>query len=112
MTMRQIVIPAFNVPARGARSQLRIEGHSIVLFNVQGTLYAIGDTCPHAGASLANAKIDGRTVQCRAHGLRFDLLTGCMTTGRGLSVKTYAIEMRDGQAYLTLPQSDERSPAC
>jgi nitrite reductase/ring-hydroxylating ferredoxin subunit len=105
----QVVIPEFSLPAQGARSQLRIEGHSIVVFNVQGTLYAIDATCPHAGASLANGLLNGNTVQCRAHGLRFDLSTGCMPGGKGLSVRSYAIEIREGQAYISLPKADEIS---
>jgi 3-phenylpropionate/trans-cinnamate dioxygenase ferredoxin subunit len=106
---RQVVVPESNLPSPGARSQLRIEGHSIVVFNVQGTLYAIDATCPHAGASLANGLLDGHTVQCRAHGLRFDMRTGCMASGKGLSVRSYAIEIREGQAYVSLPKADELS---
>jgi nitrite reductase/ring-hydroxylating ferredoxin subunit len=109
---RRLAIPAAKLPSLGARTQLSVEGNSIIVFNVQGSLYAIDATCPHAGASLANGKLDGRIVQCRAHGLRFDLLTGCMaglTGGHGLSVKTYVIEVDDGQAYLTLPEIDAAS---
>jgi 3-phenylpropionate/trans-cinnamate dioxygenase ferredoxin subunit len=105
----QAVIPEIDLPAPGARSLLRIEGRSIAVFNVQGTLYAIDSTCPHAGASLANGLLDGHTVQCRAHGLRFDLRTGCMPGSKGLSVKSYAIEMREGQTYISISKTDEIS---
>jgi nitrite reductase/ring-hydroxylating ferredoxin subunit len=104
--MSRVSIPAASVPSPGARSQVRIGDKNILVFNVHGVLYAIDDTCPHAGASLANGKIDGLTLQCRAHGLRFDLRTGCMSGGRGLSIGSYAIEVNDGQAFLTLPDSD------
>jgi hypothetical protein len=32
-----------------------------------------------------------------------------LTGGHGLSVKTYVIEVDDGQAYLTLPEADVAS---
>jgi nitrite reductase/ring-hydroxylating ferredoxin subunit len=104
--MRFLPIPAAMVPALDSRSLWRVEGRSIVIFNVLGTLYAIDDTCPHAGASLANGKLDGRTVQCPAHGLRFDLLTGCVHTSRSFGVRCYIIEMRGGQHHLVLQEKD------
>jgi 3-phenylpropionate/trans-cinnamate dioxygenase ferredoxin subunit len=69
----------------------------VALFHVDGRLYAIDDSCPHAGASLAMAKLDGTTVTCRAHGLRFDLGSGCMRGGAGLQVRTYPVRVRDGR---------------
>jgi nitrite reductase/ring-hydroxylating ferredoxin subunit len=104
--MRFLPIPPSVVPAWDSRSLWNIQGQSIAIFNVQGTLYAIDDTCPHAGASLSSGKLAGRTVQCPAHGLRFDLLTGCMHTSRNFGVRCYVIEMHDGQQHLVLQDTD------
>ena len=104
--MRILPMPPAVVPALGARALWRVEGHSIAIFNVLGTLYAIDDSCPHAGASLSNGKLDGRTVQCPAHGLRFDLLTGCMHSSRTLGVRCYVIEMRGDQPHLVMPETE------
>jgi 3-phenylpropionate/trans-cinnamate dioxygenase ferredoxin subunit len=84
----------------------RVDGLTIAIFNISGTFHAIDDACPHAGASLANGKLDGRFVQCRAHGLQFDLLTGCARTSRNFGVRTYIIEVRDGQPHLVLQEKD------
>jgi 3-phenylpropionate/trans-cinnamate dioxygenase ferredoxin component len=102
-------VPQESVPEIGSRSLLRIEGRNIALFNVEGVLYAIDDACPHAGASLLNGVLSGRTVQCRAHGLRFDLATGCMPGADNFGVKAYPIEMCDGRPLITLPAADELS---
>ena len=93
--------------ARGERTIVRVEGRRIALFNVEDALYAIDDSCPHAGASLAGGKVDGCIVQCPAHGLRFNLKTGAMQPGTGLAVRCYPISMHEGQLLISLPV-----PAC
>ena len=41
--------------APGAGRAFQVEGFSIAVFNVDGKLYAIDDSCPHQGSSLAAA---------------------------------------------------------
>lgn len=67
-----VSIPAAELPC-GQRKVVFVAGRSVALFNVGGTVYAIDNTCPHQGASLANGKLQGAWLQCPAHGLRFDL---------------------------------------
>jgi 3-phenylpropionate/trans-cinnamate dioxygenase ferredoxin subunit len=75
----------------GRRTVLEVEDKSIALFNIDGTLYAIDDSCPHHGASLWNGKLQGCIVQCPAHGLRFDLRDGTMQPGAMMRVATYKV---------------------
>jgi len=103
--MRFLPIPAGFVPATGLRSVWRVDGRAYAIFNVEGTLYVIDDSCPHAGASLSGGHIEGRTVQCRAHGLRFDLLTGCMQNSKTFGVRAYGVEIREGQPHLVLHET-------
>jgi 3-phenylpropionate/trans-cinnamate dioxygenase ferredoxin component len=109
---RHVEIPAGIQPAAGQRALWRIEGHSVALFNVDGVLFALEDRCPHAGSSLVTGLVEGRSVQCRAHGLRFDLATGCMRGANGLRVRTYAIEIRDGRTFLQLEEQGGLERAC
>ena len=37
----------------GQAAVFDVEGQKIALFNVQGTFYAVGDTCPHRGGPLS-----------------------------------------------------------
>jgi len=41
---------------------LRGAGKDVALFNVDGTIYAMGDSCLHEGWSLAARKLDGKTT--------------------------------------------------
>jgi len=79
--------------AEGKRQFARLDGKEIVLFNVDGEMYAIDDSCPHAGASLFNGKLDGYLLTCPAHGLSFDIRSGCMKQGAGFKVRTYQCEL-------------------
>ena len=112
MSARYLEIPPSIRPAVGQRALWRVEDRTIALFNVGGTLHAIDDSCPHAGASLLGGVLDGRVVRCRAHGLRFDLATGGMPGARGFGVRAYAIEMRGDTAWLALDELSDREQAC
>lgn len=51
----------------------------IAVYNVDGDLYAIEDTCTHDGGDLAGGEVHGFEVECPRHGARFDLRTGAVT---------------------------------
>src|SRR5205809_3614687 len=53
-----------------------VDGQRIALFNVNGTFYAIDDTCTHEEASLAAGAVYGEIVACPKDGCRFHLPTG------------------------------------
>jgi nitrite reductase/ring-hydroxylating ferredoxin subunit len=105
MSARIEIAPA-RLPAAGGRAWLRPDGHCIALFNVDGRYYALADSCPHQGASLGGGTLLGATVQCPAHGLRFDLASGCMVQSPAVKVATYPIHIEDGRVYLSLPEQD------
>ncbi|MFF4776547.1 bifunctional 3-phenylpropionate/cinnamic acid dioxygenase ferredoxin subunit [Microtetraspora fusca] len=77
------------------------DGDPVAVFNVDGKLLAIADTCSHETASLAEGWVDGETVECPYHLARF-----CLRTGRALClpatqpVATYQVIVRDGFVYV------------
>ena len=91
----------------GGRWFARREGHEIALFRVQGTVHAIADSCPHNGASLATGQLEGTTIKCRAHGLRFDIATGCPRGAGGFAVRTYRARVHDGRVEVDLGASPD-----
>jgi 3-phenylpropionate/trans-cinnamate dioxygenase ferredoxin subunit len=64
----------------GSAAAFDVEGNRIALFNLGGTIYAIEDTCTHAGASLAEGAVQGTKVTCPWHGAEFDLTNGSALT--------------------------------
>src|SRR5262245_15319623 len=81
----------------GGRHIAFVDGKAIALFNVDGAVYALEDSCPHAGSSLAAGTLDGAIVTCRAHGLRFDVRTGRMPGTSGLCAKVTPVAIVDGE---------------
>ncbi|MBT8769516.1 Rieske (2Fe-2S) protein [Metapseudomonas boanensis] len=108
---RLVEIPSEKVPVVGGRSLFRHDEKCVVLFNLDGTLYAIDDSCPHKGASLFSGKLDGRLLQCPAHGLRFDLATGCIPNLYGFGVATYPVEQRGEACFIDLSDSRPQEPS-
>jgi 3-phenylpropionate/trans-cinnamate dioxygenase ferredoxin subunit len=86
----------------GQRKLAFVNGRSIVVFNVEGRLHAVDNSCPHNGASLASGRLDGTVLRCPAHGLRFDLSTGRMPGPGGLCLKTYPAQETDGYIIVQL----------
>lgn len=101
MSLR-IPVPAGKLPQVGGRALFEVDGRSLALFNVEGRLYAVDDSCPHQGASLCGGRLDGRVIQCCAHGLRFDLRSGYLLNSTKLKVANYPVEVVDGQAFIVI----------
>jgi len=55
---------------------VEVEGKKIALFNVDGSIYAIDDTCTHRGGPLSKGVLEGKQVTCPWHGATFDVTTG------------------------------------
>ena len=67
--------------APGRMKKARLEGHDIVLVNVDGNFYAIADRCTHLGGSLSEGTLVSVIVECPRHGARFDVWTGRAVSG-------------------------------
>ncbi len=59
---------------RGVR--VEVDGRRIAVFRVGSDVYALGDRCSHAEASLAEGEVVDGEVECPRHGSTFDLHTG------------------------------------
>ncbi|MEX3936975.1 Rieske (2Fe-2S) protein [Paraburkholderia phymatum] len=103
---RQIAVSPADELAPGQRKLAFVDGRSIVLFNIGGAIHAIDNSCPHNGASLASGQLEGCVLRCPAHGLRFDLRTGCMPGTGGLSLTTFPVRTVDGQLVVSLDEPD------
>jgi len=102
MAMSEFVEAAsLNQIPPGTGTTVKVAGKDVAIFNVDGDIYAMGDTCVHAGASLGSGKLNGRIVTCRAHGFRYDVTTGQVTTG-GLGVPSYPVKVVDGKILIAL----------
>ena len=86
----------------GTSKVVKLMDKNVALFNVDGNIYAIEDTCLHAGASLGAGKLNGIIVTCRAHGLRYDVTTGHLTSSPELGVASYPVKLVDGKIMVAI----------
>jgi len=56
-------------------------GKPVLLVNLKGTYYAIGNVCTHMGCMLSDGMLKGDNVQCPCHGSVFDVKTGKVVSG-------------------------------
>ncbi len=105
------VASAADVPPGTARA-VTVDGRRIALFNVNGTFYAIDDSCTHEETSLAAGPVYGEIVACPKHGSRFHLPTGrVLSLPAVVPVNTYQVKVEGGQVLvLPVPQKGRGMP--
>lgn len=87
----------------GTIGEFFVDGEGIAVANVDGTLYALDNTCPHAGGPLGDGTLEGTTVACPWHGWTYDVCTGACELDPSLSVATYEVRARAGRVELRTP---------
>ena len=65
----------------GTMKGFKAEGKGIVVTNIDGKYFAIGDKCTHRGCSLSKGRLEGEVVTCPCHGSRFNVKTGAVVRG-------------------------------
>lgn len=92
--------PVEAIPKDSGR-RFDIAGHRVAVFRVGDDVYAIGDRCSHAEASLAEGDLFDTEVECPRHGSAFDLTTGEPNALPATKpVPTYEVKVEDGIVML------------
>ena len=69
----------------------------VAVFNADGELYAIDDTCTHQDASLSQGWLEGCLVECPLHAASFDLRTGNpLNLPAYVPIDTFPVSVTDG----------------
>lgn len=83
--------------AAGQLLPLTINGLSILVYNVGGSFYATGESCPHAQGPLSVGVLDGNVITCLLHGSCFDVTSGAVLCPPAAEpLKTYPVTV-DGE---------------
>jgi nitrite reductase/ring-hydroxylating ferredoxin subunit len=83
----------------------RVVAHvPVAVFNADGELFAIDDTCTHQDASLSEGWLEDCMIECPLHAASFDLRTGKPTGPPAKRpVRTYPVLVDDGVVYVDAP---------
>ena len=64
--------------APGEAKCVEVAGKKIALFKVEGSFYAIDNTCTHRGGPLCEGEVSGEEVAYRWHGAVYNIKTGAV----------------------------------
>ena len=93
----------------GKGTTVTVGGKDVALFNVDGTIYAMEDSCLHQGLSLGTSKLEGKVVTCRGHGWRYDVTTGCTLHVKDYGVATYPVKLVEGKIMISISEPMQAS---
>ena len=81
-----------------------LAGRRIALVRTAQAVYALDDSCPHAGGPLSEGTVRGGVLACPYHGWEWDLATGaCRAPARDACVAVYATRVEGGEVWVDLP---------
>ena len=68
-----------------------VAGRPLALFNVDGTFYALDNTCLHRGGPVGEGFLDGAVETCPWHGWQYDVRTGQSFMNPMARLRTYHV---------------------
>ena len=98
MSEYQTVAKVGDVPSGEGRS-FTVDGKVVAVFLVDGEYFAINDSCPHMGASLATGHVESAAVTCPWHAWRFCIKDGTWLDNPDARLRTdcYAVRVVDDE---------------
>ncbi|MFH1524502.1 MAG: non-heme iron oxygenase ferredoxin subunit [Chloroflexota bacterium] len=100
------IAPADQLP-EGERLYIEAGGKQIVIFNLAGKLFAIGDECSHDYGPVGDGEIEEHEIICPRHGARFDLRTGKATSLPAVvDIPAYPVQVVEGMIEVGMPKEE------
>lgn len=90
----------------GTCVSVEAEGRGVALCNVNGTLYALDNTCPHAGGPLGEGLLTGEVVECPWHGWRYNVRTGFRPENPDFAVACYEVKVVGEEIEVGIPETE------
>jgi len=98
------IAPLDKIPD-GERLFVELGGKSIVLFDLAGKIFAIGDVCSHDNGPVGDGEIEDNEIICPRHGARFDIQTGRATSLPALvDIPAYPVRVVEGIVQIGVPK--------
>jgi 3-phenylpropionate/trans-cinnamate dioxygenase ferredoxin component len=89
----------------GERLFVEINGKPIVVFNIAGQYFAIGDVCTHDEGPLGDGDLENYNIVCPRHGAEFDVRNGkAMLMPAVIDIPAYPVKVTDGNIFIGIPK--------
>ena len=90
----------------GERLFVEVGDTSLVIFNIAGDFFAIGDVCSHDNGPVGEGELEGFNIICPRHGAEFDVRTGkVMQMPAVVDIPAYPVRVVDGQIQVGIPKT-------
>lgn len=103
-----VKVAALSDVAEGKPRAVRVEGHSIALFQHEGAVYATDNQCPHMGYPLVRGRVRKGVLSCDWHGWSYDMEGGGCFTGGCDDLATFPVEVRNGAIYIDVASGGKK----
>lgn len=98
------IAPASELP-NGERLFVDIGDTPVVIFNIAGEYFAIGDVCTHDDGPLGDSDIEEHNVICPRHGAQFDVRSGkAITMPAIVDIPAYPVRIVNGTIEVGIPK--------
>lgn len=86
----------------GTGKVVEAAGKQIALFNVDGTLYALDNTCKHRGGPIGEGELSGSVVTCPWHGWEYDVRSGKNQGDPSIELSCYQVRVEGDDVLIEL----------
>ena len=80
----------------GEMTAVTVDGEAVLLVNIDGTVRAYSNRCPHQASALDEGDLDGETLTCSKHLWEFNATTGCGINPGDAQLKGFGCQVGDG----------------
>ena len=100
--MAKVLVGKTSDITEGKLTHVTAGGKEILVTNVEGKYYAMGNICNHAGAELHEGELDGKELTCPWHGAKWDVTTGNLIwfPQKLNREESFKVSIEDGNLYV------------
>jgi 3-phenylpropionate/trans-cinnamate dioxygenase ferredoxin component len=89
----------------GERLFVEIDNRQIVVFNIAGQYFAIGDVCTHDEGPVGDGLLEDFNIVCPRHGGEFDVRSGkAVMMPAVVDIPAYPIKVMEGNILIGIPK--------
>ena len=87
----------------GDMAAVKVDDETVLLVNVDGTVQAYSNRCPHQASARDEGDLDGETLTCAKHLWEFNAVTGCGINPDDASLTRFGCQVgEDGTIYVDI----------
>ena len=90
------------LPSVGQAREFEVDGRTVCVANVGGTITAMDNVCLHMGGPLGQGYIEGNKIVCPWHGWEYDPKTGQLEGDPNTKLAVYPIRIENGEVMIEL----------